>query len=154
MRELFWSLRFRSISSSNGDDLSHCTQMTFPGSIKGRANALSVSSLLILAVEQTNINMRRAHSIFGPLFSLEDHSFIIYSFLHDQLVLEASSWMLNSCSNIHNCFLPFVRLTVQGSLSSWHQSFWNSSIFSSTQLFYSFLKVTGQDNQFALHTNM
>ena len=92
--------------------------MTFPGSIKGRATALSVSSSLILAAEQTNINMRRAHPILGPLFSLEDHSFIIYSFLIDQLVLEASSWMLNSCSNIRNCFIPFVRLTVQGFLSS------------------------------------
>ena len=91
--------------------------MTFLGSIKGCANALSASSSLILAAEQTNINMRRAHSIFGPLFSL-DHSFIIDSFLLDQLVPEASSWMLNSCSNICNCFFPFVRLTVQGFLSS------------------------------------
>ena len=82
--------------------------MTFPGNIKGRANAISRSSSLILAAEQTKFNMRGAHSIFGPLISLEDHSFIIYSFLLDQLVLEASSRMLNSCSNIHNCFLPFV----------------------------------------------
>ena len=115
---IIWPLRFRFIFSSNGDDLNHSTRMTFPGSIKGRANALSLSSSLILAAEQTNINMRRAHPILGPLFSLEDHSFIIYSFLVDQLVLEASSWKLNSCSNIRNCFLPFVRLTVQGYLSS------------------------------------
>ena len=86
----------------------------FPRQYKSCVNALSVSSWFILAAEQTNIKMRRAHSIFGPLFSLEDHSFIIYSFLLDQLVLEISSWMLNSCSNIRNCFLPFVRLTVQG----------------------------------------
>ena len=82
--------------------------MTFPGNIKGHTNTLSPSSSLILAAEQTNFNMGRAHSIFGPFFSLEDHSFIIYSFLLDQLVLEASSLMLNSCSNIRNCFLPFV----------------------------------------------
>ena len=62
--------------------------MTFPGSIKGRTNALSLSSSLILVAEQTNINMKRAHPNFGPLFSLENHSFIIYSFLLDQLVLE------------------------------------------------------------------
>ena len=88
--------------------------MTFPGRIKGHANTLSLSSSLILAAEQTNINMRRAHPIFEPLFSWEDHSFIIYSFLLDQLVFETSSWMLYSCSNICNCFLPFVQLTVQG----------------------------------------
>ena len=92
--------------------------MTFPGSIKSRANALLSSSSFILAVEQTKFNIGRAHSIFGPLFSLEDHSFIIHSFLRDQLVLEAASWMLNSCFNISNCFLPFVRLTVQVYLSS------------------------------------
>ena len=94
--------------SSNEDDLSHSTRMTFPGSIKCHANTLSASSSLVLAIEQTNITMRRAHPIFGPLFSLEDHSFILYSLLLDQLVLEASSWMLYSCSNICNCFLPFV----------------------------------------------
>ena len=93
--------------------------MTFPNSIKGHANALSLSSSLILAAEQTNINMR-AHPIFGLLFSLGDHSFIIYSFLLDQLVLKTSSWMLNSCSNIRNCFLPFVQLTVHGFLSIFH----------------------------------
>ena len=124
--------------------------MTFPSNIKGCVNAFSFSSSLILAAEQTNINMRRAHPILGPLFSLGDHSFIIYSFLLDQLVLKTSGWMLYSCSNIRNCFLPFVQLTVQGFLSSCHESFWNSSIFSSTHLFYSFLNVTGQDNQFAL----
>ena len=80
---------------------------------------------------------------FWLLFSLENHSFIIYSFLLDQLILEASSWMLYSCSNIRNCFLPYMRLTVQGYHPSWHWSFWNSSIFSSTHLFYSFLNVTG-----------
>ena len=72
--------------------------MTFLGSIKGHANALSVSSSLILAAEQTNINIGRAHPFFGQLFSVEDHSLIIYSFLLDQLVLKASSWMLYSCS--------------------------------------------------------
>ena len=118
--ELFGPLRFWFIFSSNEDDLSHSTRMTFLSSIKGCANALSVSSSLIPAAEQTNISIRRVHLIFGPLFSLEDHSFIIYSFLLDQLVLEASSWMLNSCSNVHNRFLPFERLTVQGSFSSWH----------------------------------
>ena len=92
--------------------------MNFPGNIKGYENALSLSSSLILAAEQTNFNMKRAHSIFGPLFSREDHSFIIYSLLLDQLVLVASSWLLYSCSNIRNCFLPFVRLTVQGYISS------------------------------------
>ena len=92
--------------------------MTFPGSIRGRANALSLSSSLILAAEQTNVNMRRANPIFGPLFSQENHSFIIYSFLLDQLVLESPSWMLYSGFNIRNCFLPIVRLTVQGYLSS------------------------------------
>ena len=93
--------------------------MTFPGCIKCRANALSLPSSFILAAEQTNFNMRRVHSIFGPLFSL-DHSFIIYSFLQDQLALEASSWMFYSCSNIRNCFLPLVRLTEQGFFSSCH----------------------------------
>ena len=106
-RELFWPLKFRFIFSSNEDDLCHSTRMTFPGSIKDCEKALLLSSSLILAAEQTNFNMRRAYSIFGPLFSLEDHSFIIYSFLLDQLVLEASSWMLNSCSNIRKCFLPY-----------------------------------------------
>ena len=112
--ESFRPLKFRFIFSTNENDLCHSARMTFPGNIKGCVNALYISFSLILAAEQTNINMRRAHPIFGPLFSLEDHSFIIYSFLLDQLVLEASSWMLNSCSNIRNCFLPFVRLTVQG----------------------------------------
>ena len=40
---------------------------------------------------------------FGPLFSLEDLSFIIYSFHLDQMVLEASSWMFYSYSNIRSC---------------------------------------------------
>ena len=47
-----------------------------------------------------------------------DYSFVIYSFLLDQLDLETSGRMLNSCSNIHNRFLQFLRLTVQG-LSFW-----------------------------------
>ena len=46
-----------------------------------------------------------AFNIWTIVFS-RDHSFIIYSFLLDQLVLEASSWMLNSCSNICSCFFP------------------------------------------------
>ena len=122
----------------------------FPGQYK-RLHKHSLTLFLIhLAAEQTNVNMRRVHPICGPLFSLKDHSFIIYSFLLDQQVLDTSSWMLNSCSNIRNCSLPPVRLTVQGFLSSWHQSFWNSLIFSSTDLIYPFLNVTGQDNQFAL----
>ena len=50
--------------------------------------------------------------------------------------------------------LPFVWLTVQGYLSSRHKSFWNSSIFSSTHLFYSLLNVTGQDDQFAFVTKI
>ena len=119
-QELFWPLKFRFIFSSNEDDLCHSAWVTFPGNIKGCVNALSGSSSLILAAKQTNINMKRAHPIFGPLFSLEDHSFIIYSFLLDQLVVKVSSWMFYSCSNIHNCFLPFVQLTVQGYLSSCH----------------------------------
>ena len=101
-RELFWPLQFRFIFSFNEDDLCHSVRMTFPGNIKGCVNALSLSSSLILAAEQTNINMRRAHPIFGPLFSLEDHSFIIYSFLLDQVDIEASSWMLSSLYTTHS----------------------------------------------------
>ena len=100
-QELFWPLRFRLIFLSNEDDLSHSTRMTFPGSIKGSANALSVSSSLILAAEQTNINMERTHPIFGLLFSLGDHTFIIHSFLLDRLVLEASSWILSGRNFIY-----------------------------------------------------
>ena len=61
--------------------------MTFPGTIKGRANALSLSSSLILAAEQTIFNEESTfnHGPFG------DHSFFIYSFFLDQLVLETSS---------------------------------------------------------------
>ena len=40
-RESFWPLKFQFIFSTNEDDLCHSTRMTFPGSIKGRANALS-----------------------------------------------------------------------------------------------------------------
>ena len=102
--------------STNEDGLCYPARMTFSGNIKGCVTlslslSLSLSFSFILAEEQININMRRAHSIFGPLFSLENHSFIIYSFLLDQLILEASSWMLYPCSNICNCFLPFVQLT-------------------------------------------
>ena len=47
-----WGFDF--IFLSNEDDISHSTQMTFPDSIKGRTNALSASSSLILAAEQTD----------------------------------------------------------------------------------------------------
>ena len=88
--ELFWLLKFRFIFSSNEDDFDHSARITFPSGMEGRTSVLTLSSSLILAAEQTNFNMRRPHSIFGPLFSL-DHSFIIYSFLLDQQDLEASN---------------------------------------------------------------
>ena len=50
--------------------------------------------------------MSRAYSIFGPLLFLEDHSFIIYSFLLDQLVLEASSWMIIPALTSTTAFVP------------------------------------------------
>ena len=80
--------------------------MTLPGSIKGHETALSVSSSLILAAEQTNFNMRRAHPIFGPLFSQEDHSFIIYSFLLDQLVLKLQVGCLIPALTSATIFFP------------------------------------------------
>ena len=121
--------------------------MTFLGGTKGRANALSLSSSLILATEQNNINMRRAHSIFGPLFSLEDHSFIIFSFILAQLVLEASSWILNSCSNIRHCFLPFVRLTVQGFSQAANKVFGTSQYSRPLICLTPFLNITKQKTQ-------
>ena len=125
--------------------------MTFPNNIKDRVNALSLSSSLVLAAEQTKINMGRVDPFLEPLFSLEDHSFIIYSFLIDKLVLEVSSWMLYSCSNICNCSLPFCTTHSTGFLFQANiKSFGNSSILSSSHLFYSFLNATRQDNQFAL----
>ena len=45
--------------------------MTFPGSIKGCANPLSVSSSLILAAEHTNIQHEESAFNHGPLFLLE-----------------------------------------------------------------------------------
>ena len=88
----------------------------FPGQYKRLCKALLTSLPHSLLQQNRPSLTRRAHSIFGSLFSLEDHSFILYSFLLDQLVPETSSWMLYSCFNIRNCILPFVRLTVQGYL--------------------------------------
>ena len=122
--KLFWLLRFRFIFSSNEDDLSHSTRMTFPGSIKGRAITLSVSSSLILAAEQTNINMRRA------LSKLQFGCFIP---------------VLTSATAFFPLYDSQYRVFSQAVI----KVFGNSSIFSSTHLFYSFLNVTGQVNQFA-----
>ena len=45
--------------------------MTFPGSLKGRANALPVSSSLIHQAEQINIQHEESAFNHGPLFLLE-----------------------------------------------------------------------------------
>ena len=103
--------------------------MTFPGCIKGCANVLRVSSSHIFRAGQTDSLPHsfqqqnrpsltsRAHSTMGQC-SFWRLFLFHYSFFLDQLVLETSGWILNSCSNIRNCFLSFVRLTVQG-LSFW-----------------------------------
>ena len=64
---------------------------------------LSSSTPSIPAAEYTTIDIERAHPVLGSLFLLGFHSFIVYSFLLDQLVLETSIWMFNSCSTIYNC---------------------------------------------------
>ena len=111
-----WGFDF--VFSTNGNNLCHSAWMTFPGNIKGCVMNSQPLFLIHLAAEQ-NINMKRAHSTMA-IVPLGDHSFIIYSFFLDQLDIETSGWILNSCFNISNCFLPFVRITVQGNLAGCH----------------------------------
>ena len=53
VRELFWPLRFRFYVFVQWGRFKHTTRMTFPGSIKGRTNALSASSSHIFRAGQT-----------------------------------------------------------------------------------------------------
>ena len=94
--------------------------MTFPGNIKDGVNARSL--LLTYFLSRTDRPylphlISRPPSTWGKLIQFMDrcflgnHSFIIYSFLVDQLILKALNWMFNSCSDISNSFRLF---TVQG----------------------------------------
>ena len=106
-----WSFDF--ILPTNEDGLCHSARITFPGDIKGcvtRSRALF--PCLIPAADRLHKNEKSAFNIWATV-SLGDHSFIIYSFLLDQLDLETSGWMLNSCSDLRNSYLLFVRLTVR-----------------------------------------
>ena len=55
-----------------------------------------------LIQQQIIINMRRAHPIFGPLFSWK--SFLNYLFIPPSQICPRN-WMLNSRSTIYNCLL-------------------------------------------------
>ena len=81
----------------------------FPGQYKRLCNAL-LSSLF--STDRPHQYEESAFNIWATV-PLGDRSFIIYSFLLDQLDLKTSGWMLNSSSNICNHFLLFIRLTVQ-----------------------------------------
>ena len=106
-----WSFDF--IFATNEDGLCHSTWITFPCNIKGCVTLSLPLFLTDPSSRQTTSTRRERIQHLGHC-SLGDHSFIFYSFLLDQLDLETSDWMLNSCSDICNCFLRFVRLTVQG----------------------------------------
>ena len=125
--------------------------MTFLDNIKDGVNAPSFSSSHILRAGQTNPlflsnSSSRPPSPWGEYIQFMDrcflgnHSIIIYSSCIDQLILKASNWMFDSCSDISNSFLLlFVQLTVQGEFCLMLTLiFWNSSLFSSTHLFSSF----------------
>ena len=112
----------------------------------GRAIALSVFSSLILAAEQTNINMRGAHLILGPLFSLE---IIPLSFIHSfetnwSLKLQVGYFIPALTST--TAFFPLYNSQWKVLSQADTKHFGNSPIFSSTHLFYSRLTVTGHDN--------
>ena len=130
--ELFWPWRFRfHIFDQCGWFIPFCSD-DFPGQCKRRCKrefSLSLSlphiffeqdrpilSFLNWTQQQTDRPLQQEESAFNTwaTVSLGDHSFAIYSFLLDQLDLETSGWMPNSCSDIRNSFLLFVRLTVQG----------------------------------------
>ena len=108
--------------SPNEDDLSHSARMTFPGNIKGGENARSSSPhiffeqdelilLFSLTPAADHITMRRAHPIYGSLFSSKSflqHLFIPprptdpRSFKLDVLFLLWPKHQLNSCSVFNN----------------------------------------------------
>ena len=94
--------------SSNENDLCHSARVTFPGNIKGLVNTLSIS-FFDWHQQQTD-HEESAFNIWATV-PLGDYSFIIYSFLLDQLDLESSGWMPNSCSDSSNSFLLFVLLS-------------------------------------------
>ena len=142
MRELFWLLRFRFYFFDQwfipfcSDDFSR----------QYKRWCKRVLSLFLINSSSRPSSTWGEHIQFLDRCFLGNHFFIIYSFLLDQLILEASNWMFNSCSNICNCFLRFVQLTVQGISSLADiKVFGTHSIFSSTHLFYFFLNITRQN---------
>ena len=114
----------------------------FPGQYGRLCSMLSTSFFwLSPAADRPHQNEESTFNIWATV-PLADLSYIIYSFLLDQLELKTSGWMLNSCSDICNCFLLFVQLTVQGISSLADiKVFWNPPIFSSTHRFYFFLNI-------------
>ena len=88
MPESFCHWCFNLYILSNESDLCHSARVTFPDNIKGGVNALSLSSSLTLLDDSSSSKMNTFN--FWASVPLGVHSFIIYSFLLDPLVLETS----------------------------------------------------------------
>ena len=76
--------------------------MTFSGNIKGGVNG---RSLFLTNSSGRPLSTWGEHIQFLDRCFLGNHSFIIYLFLLDQLILGASNWMFNFYFNICNCFI-------------------------------------------------